>query len=111
VAARSKDKVAREARERSRIYQARAQMHEDRARRRTRDNVVASIVGAVIVVLAVAGQFVYYTSGPGAPEPTPSPSATTPAPTPEDPSDGTTEGPAGEPTEGPAEEPSEEPTE
>lgn len=86
MATGGKDRDARAARERTRLYQARRQFHADQARRRTRDNVIAGIVGGVLVLGLVAVQTVYFVAGPGAPAPaptsTPTPSATTPAPTP-----------------------------
>ena len=85
VASRNKDKATREARERARVYEARTQLHEERGRRRTRDNWIAAIAASVIVAVAIAGQAVCFTTGPGAPAPSPTPtmpapSATTEAP-------------------------------
>lgn len=82
MATGGKDREARAARERTRLYQARRQFHADQARRRTRDNVIAGIVGGVLVIGIAAAQAAYFVAGPGAPEPTPTPAATTPAPTP-----------------------------
>lgn len=68
-------------RERARIYQARLQLRESQLRRRRRDTVVASVVGGIVIIAAIAGQFAYY-AGPGAPvvDVTPSPTSTpTPA--------------------------------
>lgn len=72
----------RGARERSRVYQARLAFHERQNRRRSRDNLIAGIAGGALIVAIAAAQTLYFTSGPGAPEPTPTPTATTPAPTP-----------------------------
>ena len=88
-----KDREARAARERTRLYQARRQFHEGQARRRTRDNVIAGIVGGLLIVGIAAAQTAYFVAGPGAPEPaptstptptgmTPTPTATTPTPDP-----------------------------
>ncbi|MCX7521711.1 peptidylprolyl isomerase [Microbacterium sp. STN6] len=77
------DREARAARERLRAYQARQAVHEHTVRRRRRDNIIAGIGIAVIVVLAVATQLLYF-QGPGkaapqaAPSSTPSPSASCP---------------------------------
>ena len=74
----------REARERARVYQARQQLHDDQARRRRRDNLVAGIVGGVLILGVLGAQAAYFTVGPGVPVPTPSVSpspSTTPAPT------------------------------
>ena len=88
-----KDREARAARERTRLYQARRQFHEGQAKRRTRDNVIAGIVGGLLIVGIAAAQTAYFVAGPGAPEPaptstptptgmTPTPTATTPTPDP-----------------------------
>ncbi|MEO7147861.1 MAG: peptidylprolyl isomerase [Terrimesophilobacter sp.] len=80
--ARSKnaDREAREARDRLRRYSARRSVHETQVTRRTRDNLFA-ILGAVIVAaLAAVTQVVYFSAGPGMPEPVPTSSV---SPTPE----------------------------
>lgn len=77
-----KDRTSREARERARVYEARRAFHAGQGRRRTRDNLIAGIAGAAIVVAIAAAQTLYFTTGPGAPAPTPAPTATTPAPVP-----------------------------
>ena len=79
-----KDRGARDARERTRLYQARQEFHAGQGRRRTRDNLIAGIAGGLLILGVVAAQTAYFVAGPGAPEPTPTstPSpATTPAPT------------------------------
>jgi len=78
VAAGGKDRSAREARERARQYQARAELHTAQQRRRVRDNVLAGVVGGLILLGIVGAQTAYYVWGPGMPEPSPSP---TPSPT------------------------------
>ena len=102
MAARSKDKSEREARERARTYQARMQMHEAGVRRRTRDNWIAGVVSGLIILGAIGGQVAYYTVGPGTPAPEPTPTVTpsvTPSSTP-DPSESPAEVPT--PSETPA---------
>ena len=79
-----KDRGTREARERTRLYQARQDFHAGQERRRTRDNLIAGIAGGLLILGVVAAQTAYFVAGPGSPEPTPSstPSpAMTPAPT------------------------------
>jgi hypothetical protein len=71
-------KSAREARDRARLYQARQEFHDGVQRRRTRDNIIAGVVGGVLILGVVGGQIAYYTVGPGQPAPAPT---TTPAPT------------------------------
>jgi hypothetical protein len=86
VATGGKDRDARAARERTRVYQARHEFHEGQVRRRTRDNLIAGIVGGVLILGVVGGQIAFYTVGPGKPAPSPSsspsPSATPSTPTP-----------------------------
>jgi hypothetical protein len=86
VATGGKNRDARAARDRTRLYEARRQFHEGQARRRTRDNLIAGIVGGVLVVGLIGAQTAYFVAGPGVPEPapssTPTPTATTPAATP-----------------------------
>ena len=81
-----KDREARAARERTRLYQARRQFHERQAKRRTRDNLIAGIAGGLLIVGIAAAQTAYFVAGPGAPEPaptsTPTPTGMTPTPTP-----------------------------
>lgn len=75
-----KDRSTRESRERARVYQARQTFHEGRIRRRTRDNVIAAIAGGLVIAGIVAVQTVYFTVGPGMPQPEPT-TTSTPAPT------------------------------
>ena len=86
MATGGKNRDARAARDRTRLYEARRQFHEGQARRRTRDNLIAGIVGGVLVLGLIGAQTVYFVAGPGAPDPapssTPTPTETTPAPTP-----------------------------
>ena len=77
----------REARARLRAYQARRAVHEHQVTRRRRDNVIAGAGLAIVIILAVAAQLLFFNGGPGtaAPTPTGTPSATpsaTPTPTP-----------------------------
>jgi hypothetical protein len=85
VATGGKDRDARAARERTRLYEARRQFHDSQAHRRTRDNLIAGIVGGVLVLGLIGAQTLYFVAGPGAPEPSPSSTPTptaTPQPTP-----------------------------
>ncbi|MFZ8757372.1 dioxygenase [Microbacterium sp. HMH0099] len=79
MATGGKDRQSREQRERARIYQARRDLHERTIRRRTRDNVLAAVIGGLVVLAAVGAQTAYFVAGPGAPAPVPSETAT-PAP-------------------------------
>ncbi|WP_100810715.1 MULTISPECIES: dioxygenase [unclassified Microbacterium] len=67
-------------RERARVYQARLQLRESQVRRRRRDTVVASVVGGIVILAAIGGQFAFYSAGPGAllpaDSPSPAPSST-----------------------------------
>lgn len=82
MAAAAKGRDERVARERARVYQARLEFQRGRARRRTRDNLIAGIAGGALLVAVIGGQVLYYTAGPGVPEPepTPTPTQTVPAP-------------------------------
>ena len=71
MAAGGKDRDARAARERARAYQARQEFHEGQVRRRTRDNLIAGIVGGVLILAVVGAQVAFYTVGPGKPVPSP----------------------------------------
>lgn len=88
MATGGKDRQSREQRERARVYQARQELHRRQGQRRLRDNIVALVVGLVVIAGAIALQTVYFVSGPGAPAPapsvtdTPSPEPTTPLPDP-----------------------------
>lgn len=84
MATGGKDRETRAVRERTRLYQARRQFHDDQARRRRRDNLIAGIVGGVLVLALIGAQTVYFVAGPGAPEPSPTstPTPTEPAPEP-----------------------------
>lgn len=84
MAPRANDKDARVQRERARVYQARLEVNAARQRRRTRDNLIGGIVGAVLLLGILGAQVAYYTAGPGVPPPAPTttPTATqTPSPT------------------------------
>lgn len=80
VASGGKDRDARAARERTRTYQARREFHEGQVRRRTRDNILAGVVGGVLILAVVGGQIAFYTVGPGRPAPSPSSSPSPSAP-------------------------------
>ncbi len=78
MASAGKDRGSRESRERTRVYQARQAFREGQTRRRTRDNLIAGIVGGLLILGVVAAQTAYFVTGPGAPVPSPS---STPIPT------------------------------
>ncbi|MGC5223099.1 hypothetical protein ACPW96_10930 [Micromonospora sp. DT81.3] len=102
-----KDRAGRAARERARLYQARAAYHQGQQRRRTRDNWTAGIVAGVLILGAIGSQVLYYTVGPAAPEPAPT-QTTSPSPTPTQttsPSPTPSATPTGEPVPGPTETP------
>lgn len=67
----SKSAQQRTEAERARLHAARRQWHDGRIRRRRRDNAIASIVGAVIVIAAIGSQVVHAQVAPPAPDPTP----------------------------------------
>ncbi|WP_292835765.1 dioxygenase [Microbacterium sp.] len=74
---------SRVAKERTRLYQARAEFHDGIVRRRRHDNLVAGVAGGAIILAVIGGQVAYYALGPGraAPEPISTPIPTTPIPT------------------------------
>jgi peptidyl-prolyl cis-trans isomerase B (cyclophilin B) len=78
--ARSSIASEREARERLRRYQARQTLHSSRLARRRRDNIAAVLVLVLVATLATVGQIVYFSAGPGAPEPIASDSPTPTSP-------------------------------
>jgi len=84
VATGGKDRQSREQRERARAYQARQELHRREGRRRTRDNVLALVVGVVVIGAAIGLQTVYFVAGPGAPAPEPT-VVDTPSPVPSGP--------------------------
>jgi len=59
------ERVAREARDRLRRYNARQTVHSRQAKRRLRDNVLAIVGVLVVATLATVTQVFYFTSGPG----------------------------------------------
>ena len=83
VGGRNKD--ARIARERARAYQARAQLHAAQLHRRRRDNLITGVGGGIGLVVILAGQFAFFTAGPGkhptSASPSPSASVVSPSPT------------------------------
>lgn len=56
--------------ERARLYAARTAWHDGQIRRRTRDNLIAGIVGGLLVVGAIASQSVHASMFAPEPEPT-----------------------------------------
>jgi hypothetical protein len=79
VATGGKDREARAARERMRTYQARQELHASHVRRRSRDNVIAGVVGGILILGVVGGQVAFYSVGPGKPKPSPT-STSSPSP-------------------------------
>lgn len=78
----SKSAQQRTEAERARLHAARREWHDGRIRRRARDNTIASIAGAVLVLAAIGSQVVHAQVAPPAPEPTPTVEPTdAPAPT------------------------------
>ena len=84
MATGGKARQSREQRERARAYQARQDLHLRQGRRRLRDNVLALVVGLVVIGAAIGLQTVYFVAGPGAPAPEPT-VVDTPSPTPSGP--------------------------
>jgi len=72
VASNRQQREQREARERLRAYQARQEVHDAQGRRRRRDNVIGIVGGVLVAALAITTQVLYFTAGPGMPEPAPS---------------------------------------
>jgi hypothetical protein len=56
--------------ERARLYAARTAWHDGQIRRRTRDNLIAGLVGGLLVIGAIASQSVHAAVFAPAPEPT-----------------------------------------
>lgn len=67
-----KQRDSRDDRERARVYQARREFHEGRARRRTRDDIIAGVGGGLLILAVIGGQTAYFVAGPGKPLPVPS---------------------------------------
>jgi hypothetical protein len=86
-----------QAERRTRLHTARTIWHQGQIRRRTRDNAIAAIVGALIVIAAIGSQVVH--AQVTAPEPTPSPTV--------EPTTGPTETPAETPVPIPSDTPAE----
>ncbi|WOF21540.1 dioxygenase [Microbacterium betulae] len=98
--ATGKNRDDREARQRVRAYEARTRLHDAQVARRKRDNIVSIGAATVIVAAAIGAQALFYSVGPGAPEPavSPSPSETS-APAPLVTPEGSTPSPAATPAE------------
>lgn len=88
-----------QAERRTRLHTARTIWHQGQIRRRTRDNAIASIVGALIVIAAISSQVVH--AQVSAPEVVPTPTPTVEPST--APSDSPSETPAPLPSDTPAE--------
>lgn len=67
----SKSAQERTRAERARLHTARTEWHQDQIRRRVRDNVIAGVVGGLLVVGAIASQVVHAQVTAPEPEPTP----------------------------------------
>ena len=76
------DREAREARARTRAYQARRDVHEHQQKRRVRDNIIAGSGLLMVITLLVVAQVFYFSGGPGTPAPTDSAASAAPTPTP-----------------------------
>lgn len=72
MASNRQQREQREARERLRAYQARQEVHESQVRRSRRDNIIGIVGGVLVAALAITSQVIYFTAGPGMPEPVPS---------------------------------------
>jgi peptidyl-prolyl cis-trans isomerase B (cyclophilin B) len=75
ASSKNQEREAREARDRLKAYNARQAVHTHQTKRRFRDNLIAGIGVLAIVTLAAGVQFIYFSTGPGAPVPEPSSSA------------------------------------
>ncbi|MHA6668047.1 peptidylprolyl isomerase [Homoserinimonas sp. A447] len=69
------ERDARAARDRLRRYNARQAVFSHTVRRRVRDNVIWVVIAVLVITLATVTQVLYFTAGPGAPEPAPVESA------------------------------------
>jgi peptidyl-prolyl cis-trans isomerase B (cyclophilin B) len=74
-------KQEREARARVRAYQARRAVNEHQTKRRRRDNLLAGIGLAVVLVVAVGAQLFFFNGGPGTPAASSASPSATPSPT------------------------------
>lgn len=75
------EKQARIARQRLQDYNAKQTVHAEQIRRRRRDNILAAIALAIVLILATVAQILYFQVGPGVPAATPTPTPTTSAST------------------------------
>lgn len=76
MATGSKSNKDRAERERARLYAARTQLHEAARKRRVRDNIIAGVVGGILLLGAIGAQVAYFSAGPGVLTPTPTLSPT-----------------------------------
>jgi peptidyl-prolyl cis-trans isomerase B (cyclophilin B) len=74
-------KQEREARARVRAYQARRAVNEHQKKRRSRDNLLAGIGLAVVLVVAIGAQLFFFNGGPGTPAASSASPSATPSPT------------------------------
>ncbi len=75
ASSKNQEREAREARDRLKAYNARQAVHAQQTKRRFRDNLVFGLAALAIVILVAGVQFIYFSTGPGAPVPEPSASA------------------------------------
>jgi len=79
MAGRGSKSTQRTEAERARLYAARTAWHAGVIRRRVRDNTIIGVVGGLVVVGAIASQFVHAQVTAPEPAPSPSPTETTPS--------------------------------
>ena len=89
-----------QAERRTRLHTARTIWHQGQIRRRTRDNVIAGVVGALVVIAAIGSQVVH--AQVTAPEPTPTPTVEPSTPPSEAPTEAPSETPVPIPSDTPA---------
>jgi peptidyl-prolyl cis-trans isomerase B (cyclophilin B) len=77
----SSSKQEREARARVRAYQARRAVNDHQKKRRTRDNLIAGVGLAVVLVVAIGAQVFFFNGGPGTPAASSASPSATPSPT------------------------------
>jgi len=75
ASSKNQEREAREARDRLKAYNARQAVHAQQNKRRFRDNLVFGLAALAVVILVAGVQYVYFSTGPGAPLPEPSASA------------------------------------
>lgn len=78
AAKNGRGRASAQERERARVYQARQTYVADQRRRRARDNVLAGVVGGIVIIGAIAAQTAFFALQPADPAPTPSSTVSTP---------------------------------